>query len=258
MFDRDVLPVLRQLSPVARESRVYRIYGVPESAVDERMRPLVRRHKSRGGLEVVWGILAHGYIVDVKFAVGGRDASAARRLAARIEAEILRLFGREIYGRGRETLEEVVGRLLAARNKTLAAAESCTGGLVAQKITRVPGSSAYFEQGVVTYSNAAKERLLGVRRSTLIRHGAVSKACALEMARGVQRRAGTDYGLSITGIAGPEGGTAEKPVGLVHIALAGPGGAVGVEYRFPGERELVRERSALAALDLLRRRLLGL
>jgi len=257
IFDRDVFPVLRGLHPGARDSRIYRVYGVPESAIDERMRPLVRRHIGRGGVDVVWGILAQGFIVDIKFAVSGNDPTAVRRTASRVEADVLRRFGKNIYGRGRETLEESVGRLLSAKKRTLALAESCTGGLLSQKITRVPGSSAYFLQGLVTYSNQAKERLLGVRRATLAKHGAVSKPAALAMARGARRRAGADYGMSVTGIAGPEGGTAEKPVGLVYIALDGPGGAVCVENRFPGGREQVRERAALAALDLLRRRLLG-
>ena len=153
-------------------------------------------------------------------------------------------------------MEETVGGLLKTRGETLALAESCTGGGLAERITRVPGSSAWFVEGLVTYANEAKKRLLGVPESVLKKHGAVSRACVLAMADGVRRRARTTWGVAVTGIAGPEGGFAAKPVGLVYIAAAGPGVRRAWEHRFSGDRARIRERSALWALERLRRLLI--
>jgi len=152
-------------------------------------------------------------------------------------------------------MEEVVGLKLTVGGYTLSVAESCTGGLLAQRLTDVPGSSKYFIEGVVAYANDAKTRTLGVEPMLLMEHGAVSAPVAEAMAEGLRKRAGTDYGLSITGIAGPDGGTEEKPVGTVFIALADD---VRTEHRklhLPGDRQLIRCRASQAALDLLRRRL---
>jgi nicotinamide-nucleotide amidase len=154
------------------------------------------------------------------------------------------------------SLEAAVGRSLAVRRQTLSLAESCTGGLVAERITRVPGSSAYFIEARVVYANEAKVRLLGVPRKVLAKDGAVSSACALAMARGLKRRSGTHWALSVTGVAGPGGGSKDKPVGLVYIALAGPRGVRVWEHRFRGGREGVRRASAKAALGHLREALL--
>jgi nicotinamide-nucleotide amidase len=254
MAERHLFPLLRRLyGPGFRQTRVYRLFGVAESAVDEKLRALME--KSRGRVRVTWGILAQKSIVDIKVTAAGPEAPARDKLA-RLEAAIRRRFGKDIFGEGRDTLEEIVGRLMARRRLSLVAAESCTGGLIAQKVTRVPGSSAYFLQGLVTYSNAAKIRLLGVKPGSLKKHGAVSEACAREMAGGCRRRAGADLALAVTGIAGPAGGSDEKPVGLVYIALAGPRGIACEEHRFSGDREQIRERAALAALDLLRKTLL--
>jgi nicotinamide-nucleotide amidase len=153
-------------------------------------------------------------------------------------------------------MEEVVGLRLAVAGFTLATAESCTGGLVAERLTDVPGSSTYFMEGVVTYSNEAKTRLLGVPSELIEAHGAVSAEVAEAMAEGVKRRAGVDFGLSVTGIAGPGGGTQAKPVGLVYIALADDAHTEHRRLMLPGDRHLIRWRSSQAALDLLRRRLI--
>src|SRR5437867_844311 len=153
-------------------------------------------------------------------------------------------------------MEEVVGRRLAMTDFTLAVAESCTGGLIAQRLTDVPGSSKYFVEGVVTYSNASKTRLLGVDRKLILAEGAVSPSVAEAMAEGVRERAGTDFGLAVTGIAGPDGGTEEKPVGLVFIALADDAHTEHRKLMIPGDRHLIRWRTSQAALDLLRRRLI--
>ena len=147
--------------------------------------------------------------------------------------------------------EETVGRLLTERNLTLALGESCTGGLVAHRLTNVPGSSRYVLGGIVAYSNEAKERLLGVRRETLEEHGAVSGETAIEMARGVRAALGADIGLSVTGIAGPGGGTPDKPVGLVYIALAGSVERV-ERFVWNGDREENKALSAEAALSMLK------
>lgn len=156
-----------------------------------------------------------------------------------------------------DAVESVIGRLLKQHGLTLAVAESCTGGLVSHRITDVPGSSAYYLGSVTAYANAAKERVLRVRPGTLRRHGAVSEQTALEMARGVRQVLGAAIGLAVTGIAGPEGGTPEKPVGLVFVALAAPEGEWVERYVWAGDRRENKASSAEAALDLLRRYLEG-
>jgi nicotinamide-nucleotide amidase len=153
-------------------------------------------------------------------------------------------------------MEEVVGRSLAISGFTLAVAESCTGGLISERLTNVPGSSKYFVEGLVTYSNESKTRLLGVDKKLILEFGAVSQQVARDMARGVRHRAKTDFGLAVTGIAGPDGGSEEKPVGLVFIALADEAHTEHKRFVLPGDRELIRWRASQAALDMLRRRLI--
>lgn len=185
---------------------------------------------------------------------GATPAAAATRLAE-VEGTVAELLGDDCYGRDADSLEEVVGRLLRARGLMLAVAESCTGGLVGHRITGVPGSSAYFERGVMVYSNRAKQELLGVDEAILRAHGAVSGPCAEAMARGVSDRAGAVCGLSITGIAGPDGGTPTKPVGTVFIGLAVKGEVSARRFLFGGDRASVKWQSSVMALDMLRRRL---
>ena len=160
-------------------------------------------------------------------------------------------------GLGEETPKALVGRLLRQTGMTLALAESCTGGLIAHRITNVPGSSDYFAGGIVSYSNDIKERVLGVRQTTLHRYGAVSEQTALEMARGGRRVCRADVALAVTGVAGPGGGTPDKPVGLVYVALATPDDEWVERHVWDGDRQENKERSAEAALDLLRRYLEG-
>ncbi len=173
-----------------------------------------------------------------------------------LERTLRGAFGLAWYGVDDETLESQVGRLLRARGWTVALAESCTGGLVGHRLTQVGGSSAYFERGFVVYSNAAKRTLLGVPEAVLREHGAVSAPCAEAMARGARERAGTDVGVSVTGIAGPDGGTPTKPVGTVFVGLADARGTVVERHRFDRDREGNKALSAVHALDLLRRRCL--
>lgn len=163
----------------------------------------------------------------------------------------------EFNGRDEERLEVAAGHLLAARGLTLSVAESCTGGLLCHRITNVPGSSAYFERGVVVYSNRAKEELLDVPGQLLVAHGAVSAPVAEAMARGICEKTGTPLGLAITGIAGPDGGTPAKPVGTVYIALATPEGVQSQRFSFAGGRDAIKWQSTQMALDLLRRYLLS-
>jgi nicotinamide-nucleotide amidase len=185
----------------------------------------------------------------------------ATRVALAVGTPVFSIEGlpRPIQGfecRGGE-LAEVIGRALVERGETMACAESCTGGRVAATCTAIPGSSEWFAEGMVTYSNAAKQRQLGVRGESLAAHGAVSEVVAREMAAGCRERSGADWGLAVTGIAGPGGGSAEKPVGTVHLALAGPDGVAHRLVRMGGDRARIQTWSAGAALDLLRRSLQG-
>ncbi len=163
--------------------------------------------------------------------------------------------GHHVFSTRGETLEEVVGEWLRFRRDTLAVAESCTGGLLAARITDIPGSSDYFLQGVVPYSNQAKTELLGIPSRLIANHGAVSAEVAQAMAEGVRERSGASFGIGITGIAGPDGGSEEKPVGLVYISLAEEAGTDTRRYVFPGDRYLIRYLTVNAALDLVRRRI---
>lgn len=249
MFERLVLPALRRRFAPGRASarRVFRFYGLAEAAVDRRLAPLLAGR----GAGVEYTILARLGFVDLHARARAATSAGARALLERVERKVRRLMGGRLYGRDGETLASAVGERLRRRGWTLATAESCTGGLLAQWITAVPGSSAWFRGGAVAYHNGLKESLLGVRGETLRRHGAVSEPCAVEMARGARERLGADAAVSITGIAGPGGAAPGKPVGLVHIAAAAPGRELRRSFRFPGNREQVRERAASAALHLL-------
>jgi len=186
------------------------------------------------------------------------DAEPLARTRLQEAADLVRgRLGAAIFSEGSETMEQAVAGLFGRRLLTLAVAESCTGGLIAKRLTDVPGSSAFFLEGAVTYSNAAKERLLGVPRAILETRGAVSSECAAAMAAGVRAAAGSHLGLSVTGIAGPDGGTDDKPVGTVFISLAAPDGSWTKGFRFGGNREDVRTLTAWTALDWLRRYLAG-
>jgi nicotinamide-nucleotide amidase len=194
----------------------------------------------------------------VRLRITAREETEARagKTIEQIEDIIRERAGRFIYGIDNEELEEIIGRLLTSRGLRIAVAESCTGGLIANRLTNVSGSSAYFERGVVTYSNRSKVEMLGVPESLLKEHGAVSREVAEAMALGIRRVAGTDIGLSTTGIAGPTGGTEEKPVGLLWIGHADAGGSVALKFQFGDERLRFKERASQAALELVRRKLL--
>lgn len=232
--------------------RVLRIAGIGESAVEELVEPVYARWK-----EHPVTILASPGEVQLHLAVLDVPDRANETLAA-MEADFRQVLGKRVFGEDGEELAEAVGRLLRDQGRTLALAESCTGGMVSSLITDIPGSSAYFLGGVVSYANDAKESLLGVHRETLETHGAVSSEAAREMARGATDRFGADVGASITGIAGPDGGSAEKPVGTVWFGIADRDGRETVKRRaFLGDRTLIRRTASVHALELLRRHLVG-
>jgi nicotinamide-nucleotide amidase len=228
---------------VARHRRVLKVAGLTESGVEERLKPYYEAHRdepftilaSPGGIEL--------HLVD----------DSLETIAAR-EQEMLSLLGHYVFGYDNDTLEAVVGRMLAERHETVATAESCTGGLLAQRITDVAGSSAYFIGGAVCYDARVKVDVAGVDPELIRAHGEVSEQVAVALARGIRERFGATYGVGITGIAGPGGGSEAKPVGTVHIAVAG---AAAHEHRkvFWGgtTRYIVRALSAQTALDMLRR-----
>jgi len=231
--------------------RMLRVAGMGESAVDEKIAPVYTQYDNP-----VTTILFNQSEIEIHLTAHGRTEKEATDLLDRLSGQIEERLGNAVFSFAGEKMEEVVGLKLSLGGYTLSVAESCTGGLLAERITDVPGSSKYFIEGVVAYANDAKTRTLGVEPMLLLEHGAVSAPVAEAMAEGIRRRAGTDFGLSITGIAGPDGGTEEKPVGTVFIALADD---VKTEHRklhIPGDRHLIRWRSSQAALDLLRRRLL--
>jgi nicotinamide-nucleotide amidase len=189
----------------------------------------------------------------VTVVVDAADAAAAGAFLEQLDAEVRRRLGRHIYGVGDQTFPAAVGQVLREHQATLALAESCTGGLIGHLVTEVPGSSDYFLMGAVTYSNAAKQQQLGVRAETLAAQGAVSEATVREMAEGVRRVAGTTLGLAVSGIAGPGGGTTEKPVGTVFCAVAGPAGTRARHFLLPFGRDMVKHAAAFAALELVLR-----
>ena len=251
MFEEEVLPWLKK-SAVKRGAiltRIIRTVGLPESEVDLRIGHLM----SQGNPDVGTG--AKDGMVDVRITARGKTVALARRLLRRTEAEIKKLLGDAIFGTDDETLETACARLLLVKSKTLAVAESATGGLISSRLIDLPGISKSFLEGVVAYSNEAKVRYLGVSRNLIRRYGAVSAEVALKMAEGARKNSGADFGLGATGIAGPGGGTKEKPVGLFYIALASEDGTEIKEYHFRGNRNQIRARAAITALSLLRLKL---
>jgi nicotinamide-nucleotide amidase len=232
-------------------ARLLRTFGTGESMLDDQLKDVAASGDVTLGFRTSF---PDNYLRPVARAATAEEAEAK---LDRVCEEIRGRLGAIVYGEGDETLPVVVGRLLRESGRTLAVAESCTGGLVAEQVTDVPGSSDYFLGGVVAYANAAKTLLLGVPEVLLVEHGAVSEPVARAMAEGVRERFGADYGLATTGISGPGGGTPEKPLGLVHIALARPEGVHAEHFVFPLDRTRHRLLTAQAALDWVRRAVLG-
>ena len=246
MFDDQLLPILKSQLDRRIHTRLFHISGVPESRVEERTVPIIRAHP---GLSVAYCAAPE----FVKLFLKTSDPALLEKAEKSVRAE----FAPELLHDSSHTVAEEVVLLMKERSCLLALAESCTGGLIAKLITDVPGSSEVFCGGVVSYANAAKRDLLGVSADTLAKYGAVSNECASEMLAGAVERFSAGCAISVTGIAGPDGGTAEKPVGLVYIGVRCFDQALVKEYRFRGSRSQVRERTAAVALNTLRRMLLG-
>lgn len=251
MFTDTVVPLIRRTLPLRSEyvCRTLRSTGIGESALAARitkpLQPLVEQ-----GLEL--GYCAHPGRVDVRLAAQG---ASARNLVSAAESVVREELGRWLFAEDDEELETVIIRLLTEHEETLAVAESCTGGCIVHRLTNVPGASAVFLAGLVTYSNEAKQKFLGVSAETLGEHGAVSEAVARAMAEGACQQNRTTYALAVTGIAGPSGGTTAKPVGTVFISLASPFETVVERNYNPYDRETFKQVTAQQALDLLRRKL---
>jgi nicotinamide-nucleotide amidase len=255
MVDEEVLPRLAaRLRPAGAgvmRAVLLRTFGMGESTLEDELRDVAREEGVSLGFRTAF---PDNYLRPVVRA--GSEAEADAKLARVCEAIEARL-GALVYGRGDETMEVALGRLLAERKLSLAAAESCTGGLVAQRISAVPGASRYFRGGVVAYANEAKRDLLGVPEALLAEHGAVSAPVARALAEGARARFRADLAVSTTGISGPDGGTPEKPVGLVFVGFADAQGAAAYEFLFPFDRERHRLVTSQVALDWVRRALLG-
>lgn len=246
MFDNQLLPILKEQLDSRIYTRLFHISGVPESRVEERTIPIIQANP---GLSVAYCAAPE----FVKLFLKTSDPGCLERAEKMVRAE----FAPELLHDSSHTVAEEVILLLKERSGTLALAESCTGGLIAKLMTDVPGSSEVFSGGVVSYANRAKHDLLGVAEETLQQFGAVSSECAAEMLRGAAEQFQVSCAVSVTGIAGPDGGTPEKPVGLVFIGVKCFDQILVKEYRFRGSRAQVRERTAAVALNTLRRMLLG-
>jgi len=254
MFQQQCLPRLALLAPKqAIRTAFLRVTGMPESDLDALISPVYKKYQNP-----VTTILAAAGDLQVHLRARCETEAEAAALLAEVAGPIEALLGDRLYSRNGDPLEVVVGALLRERHATVAVAESCTGGMLGERFTSTPGSSDYFVGGFITYSNALKRDLLGVAAETLEQFGAVSRETAEAMAVGARQRTGAAYAVSITGVAGPDGGTVQKPVGLVYVGIADAAGAVVTDRRFLGDRTRIRLFTTQFALDLLRRRMQGL
>jgi nicotinamide-nucleotide amidase len=254
IFDEQVLPMVRaRAGGVRLETRVLKIASMSESDVDQAVAPLYKTFTNPRTT-----ILSAPGQVELHLTASGSSAVEAGERLEALGSGIRGLLAGRIFSEDGRELPVVVAALLRERGLTLGLAESCTGGLLAARLTDVAGSSAFFERGLVTYSNRSKVELLGVSAELIQTQGAVCEAVAAAMAAGVRSAAATDIGVSITGIAGPEGGTRDKPVGTVYLALDGAAGTRVKGALFPGDRERIRHQATQLALEMLRRGLLGL
>jgi nicotinamide-nucleotide amidase len=252
MFEATLEPLIRARSEGSIVSRTLHFAGIGESALAEKVQEFL------DATDPTVAPLAGQGRVRLRITTRAATEKEAQEKITPVEKEVIARLGDYYFGKDDETLESAVGRLLVERGATLALAESCTGGLLAKRLTDMPGSSAYFGEGLVTYSNASKEILLGVPHGLIMDHGAVSEPVAREMAAGARRVSGADYGLSVTGVAGPDGGTEEKPVGLVFVGISDSEATFAHKLDLTAwarSRDSIRERSANRAFDLLRLRL---
>lgn len=255
MFEKTVLPYLKKTFPTDRiiKSRLIKITGLPESKVNEIIEDILRLSGN-----VQMGIYPHPEEIHVKITVTEKDGKSADSVINKLQKKIEARLKKYIFGYDNEKLEEVVAKNLLKTKKTLAIAESCTGGLLTNRITDIPGSSKYFKMGIVAYSNESKTKLLNIPLEIIKKYSAVSEEVTILMAKNIRMLAQTDIGIGISGIAGPKGGSKKKPVGLVYIALstvgAGfkPGPTICKEFRFIGTRALIKYKSTQAALNMIR------
>ncbi len=256
IWTQEVLPRLdlQGLKKVPSDTLILKTCGLAESILEEWVRSVVR---SQGN--TTFSLIPYGEEVEIAIEVKGESLEEVEALRRDLEYKLRRKLGSYLYGTGEQTLEEVVGSLLVLNRKTLAVAESCTGGLICHRLTNVEGSSRYFERGIISYSNEAKMSLLDVSPEIIREKGPVSAEAAIAMAEGVRWISQTSLGLATTGIAGPSGGTPEKPVGLVYIALAAEGRETKSErFYFSGDRNFIKLRASQMGLDMIRRHLTSL
>ncbi len=254
LLDKFVLPeilTIYKTLPVMRQ-KILKLYGLNEPSIAEILKEL--QVKTAG---IILGFYPHFPENHITISLRGNDEPTVTKELDRVEKEIRRLVGSYIFSDANHGMEDVVGHMLAEKKLTISVAESCTGGMIGHRLTNVPGISAHFQGGIVVYSNQSKAELLGVRKETLEKYGAVSDETVREMAFGVRKYFKTDLGLAVTGIAGPNGGTKEKPVGTVHIGLATKNNTYSGKYRFWGNREQVKSNTSMMALDWVRRWLNG-
>jgi nicotinamide-nucleotide amidase len=253
MFETYVVPYLLTLSSETIQSKVLRVCGLGESFMEERIKDLIENQTN----PTIAPYAKEGEAI-LRITAKAKSKEEAEKLIEEVEKEIRKRLGDFIYGEGDITLEEVVVKLLIEKGITIAVAESCTGGMISARIVNVPGVSKVFKEGIIAYSNESKVKRLNISEETLKKYGAVSKECALEMARNVAMISGADIGLSSTGIAGPEGGTSDKPVGLVYLGLYMNGVENYKELKLSGDRNRIRLYTTINALDFLRRHILNL
>ncbi len=253
MFLDYVMPYFKNKGAYSLESVILRVFGIGESAMETKIMDLID-----GQTNPTIATYAKEGEVTIRITASVPMGQSAEQILMPVVNEIKRRTGENLYSDKDESLDSVAAGLLLENNITIATAESCTGGLISEMLTDVPGISKVFMGGAVTYSNEAKMEYLGVKEQTLKAHGAVSRETAAEMAEGIRKRLKTDIGISVTGIAGPGGGTDEKPVGLVYVGLSGDGGTITKELRLSGNRKKIRTITALNVFDLIRRHVLKL
>ena len=253
MFENYVKPYLSKLTDDVIESEVLRIIGVGESKVENDILDIIDSQTNP-----TIATYAKGYECTLRITAKAKSVEEAKELIKPMSDEMKRRFGQSLYATGETSIEEVVSKMLVENNLKIAVAESCTGGMVSASLINYPGISSVFMEGCVTYSNEAKMKSLGVKKETLDVYGAVSDKCAKEMASGVAARYNTNIGIATTGIAGPDGGTDEKPVGLVYFGIYINGKVITKKYVFNGDRQGVRERATRTILNDLRLELLNM
>ncbi len=252
MFENFVLPRLRQeAGEIVVKRRVLRVAGLGESAVDEQISPIYKQYEN-----VQTSILFNRSEIEIWLIAQAKSEPEVDSLLDEAAGKISEKLGAAVFAQNGELMEEVIAKMLTENGQTLAIAESCTGGLISERLTEIPGSSRFFIEGITAYANQSKIRVLDVPAELIEKHGAVSGEVAEAMAKNLRAQAETDFAISVTGIAGPSGGTEEKPVGTVFIGYAEAHEATHRRLHLPGDRHLIRWRSSQAALDLLRRKLI--